>query len=596
MPTYRELQFDSFAERRILPDLIPLDTPNITSLQGSDVVSGLSFGVSGGVELQPAQTQQSPTITQLNIGEFISDNAVGFDKLNIRFIFPNQDLQSSNFITGSAGWRIQGSGDVEFNDGTFRGALSASTIDIGGSDATSFHVDIDGNMWLGAATFNISTNPFAVSNAGVMRAVSGTIGGFTLGSTTITATNLTFTSGAANTANITVGTGATAGGLNAAAAGSDIVFWAGDTFANRATAEFRVTAAGALTATSATINGLNIGKGFFAGDGSDGALTVSSNTTLNPTYQVFNYTTLTINSGFTLDYGANFQNAVVVIHVQGDCTINGTLDLSGLGSAAGTGGAGTTDGTSNNGTSGSDNSSILDTLNHFGTGGTGGDAASVPGVGGVIYEVSGVKVFYARQDNHVIFVVPGAGGGGGGSGDSQGDPGSGAGGNGARGGGALILFVGGDLTFGVNAVIDLRGDDGTAGTAGAGTNSGGGAGGGGGGGGMGMISYNGTLTDSGVDIFVDGGAGAAGGDGHNGGGAGARGGDGGAGGGSYDGAGGNGGTGGGSGDRTAGTAGTSPGGNGGNGSGGFATGGGGGGGGGAGHDGRYILEENNNFA
>ena len=61
------------------------------------------------------------------------------------------------------------------------GNISATSLDIGGADDTSFHVDIDGNMWLGAATFNISTNPFAVSNAGLLRAVSGTIGGNTLG-------------------------------------------------------------------------------------------------------------------------------------------------------------------------------------------------------------------------------------------------------------------------------------------------------------------------------------------------------------------------------------------------------------------------------
>jgi hypothetical protein len=44
------------------------------------------------------------------------------------------------------------------------GNISASTIDIGGSDATSFHVDIDGNLWSGAATF--ATAPFSVSNDG----------------------------------------------------------------------------------------------------------------------------------------------------------------------------------------------------------------------------------------------------------------------------------------------------------------------------------------------------------------------------------------------------------------------------------------------
>jgi hypothetical protein len=69
------------------------------------------------------------------------------------------------------------------------GTLTAATIDIGGADDSSFHVDVDGNMWLGAAGFNIATNPFAVSNAGVLRAVSGTIGGWTLAATYLSGTN-----------------------------------------------------------------------------------------------------------------------------------------------------------------------------------------------------------------------------------------------------------------------------------------------------------------------------------------------------------------------------------------------------------------------
>jgi hypothetical protein len=59
----------------------------------------------------------------------------------------------------------------------FAGAISASTIDIGGADATSFHVDVNGNLWAGAADFNIATNPFAVSNTGVLHVISGGIDG-----------------------------------------------------------------------------------------------------------------------------------------------------------------------------------------------------------------------------------------------------------------------------------------------------------------------------------------------------------------------------------------------------------------------------------
>lgn len=80
----------------------------------------------------------------------------------------SKDIQSPNFKEGSTGWRLTSAGNLEANDGTFRGDISATTIDIGGSDATSFHVDVDGNMWLGASTY--AAAPFKVSNAGVLSA------------------------------------------------------------------------------------------------------------------------------------------------------------------------------------------------------------------------------------------------------------------------------------------------------------------------------------------------------------------------------------------------------------------------------------------
>lgn len=74
-------------------------------------------------------------------------------------------LQSGNFIEGSDGWRIQPNGDVEFNDGTFRGSISASSIDIPDAVTTnSFHVDSQGNAWWGATTFGAALA--SVSKAG----------------------------------------------------------------------------------------------------------------------------------------------------------------------------------------------------------------------------------------------------------------------------------------------------------------------------------------------------------------------------------------------------------------------------------------------
>lgn len=68
--------------------------------------------------------------------------------------------------------------------------ITGGTLDVGGADATSLHFDANGNLWLGAATYNLTTNPFAVSNAGVLRAVSGTIGGWNLGATKLSSTNI----------------------------------------------------------------------------------------------------------------------------------------------------------------------------------------------------------------------------------------------------------------------------------------------------------------------------------------------------------------------------------------------------------------------
>ena len=119
-------------------------------------------------------------------------------------------IKSSNYSTGSAGWKIDSDGTAEFESGTFRGNItgatgtfsgdlnaaggtfsgnisgasgtftgdlsgsniSGGTIDIGGSDSTSFHVDSDGNLFLGASTFGSA--PFRVSNAGALTATSVT--------------------------------------------------------------------------------------------------------------------------------------------------------------------------------------------------------------------------------------------------------------------------------------------------------------------------------------------------------------------------------------------------------------------------------------
>lgn len=346
-------------------------------------------------------------------------------------------------------------------------------------------------------------------------------------------------------------------------------------------------------------------KNSFGGDGSDGSKTVSTDETLNPSYKVFNYTDLTINATKTLDFGSNFQNKIIHIKVQGDCVINGKLDAQGMGSV---GGATTTAilDTVVDGNDGSDNDEILDVLNHFGAGGDGADtsvAGAGEGDGGSQLTLASIGSIYANQTKKIFYIVPGAGGGSGGAGFTIGPgAGGGDGGAGGNGGGALILEVGGNLTFGASSEISVAGNNGTNGQDGLGSptannNCGGGGGGGGGAGGMAFILYNGTITNSGLTETITGGDGGDGGAGGSGAaGTDEPGGEGGGGGGGYAGIGGDGGDGvnsgntapsGGAGSDTNGADGV-------NASGGVDGGAGGSGAGGGG--GLIVIEKNTNFA
>lgn len=60
-------------------------------------------------------------------------------------------MQSPGFKSGSKGWRLKSDGSIEANSGTFRGQLTAGSIDIpSSSTANSFHTDSSGNSWWGS--------------------------------------------------------------------------------------------------------------------------------------------------------------------------------------------------------------------------------------------------------------------------------------------------------------------------------------------------------------------------------------------------------------------------------------------------------------
>jgi hypothetical protein len=287
------------------------------------------------------------------------------------------------------------------------------------------------------------------------------------------------------------------------------------------------------------------------GDGSDGASTISTNTTLNPSYKIFQYSTLNIQVGNTLGFGANFQNKFVIIKVKGDCTIAGTLSVNGLGGTGGAHGSKSGGGSPSSGSGGSNGNpgiQIFDnTVGNAGGGGSDGGFSNGKGGGGgggggYVGTASagsagsgsngsssggsagtGRGVLWAvalSQRRGGFFVACGNGGGGGGGGSGSTGAG-GDGGDGGAGGGCLILLVGGTLTF-TGSITGNGANGANGGNATSGNCSGGGGGGGGSGGGVvALYKTGGTLSGT---ISTNAGSGGSGGSGAGTGGAGGSGG------------------------------------------------------------------------
>lgn len=278
------------------------------------------------------------------------------------------------------------------------------------------------------------------------------------------------------------------------------------------------------------------GHNYF-GTGSDGTVTISSNTNLTSTtdgdFVIKEYDTLTVNSGVTLSVSNRCKG--LIIYVKNNCTVNGTITMTAKGpnlasptegiafprhldsagvkglvtdyrsvATGGAGGAGSVvvgnpGGTITNGTGG---------------GGSGGSGYNTSGAGAAGTSFSGGTG--GGGGNSGSSGTSGAtNGGAGGNGGATGAVGSGGGagnpgGSGANGGssgstgtgGFLSLIVGGNLTIGAAGVISCDGVNGGSGGATGSYPGGGGASGGG----RVVVLYAGTLSNSGT-VRANGGSG-----------------------------------------------------------------------------------------
>jgi len=240
----------------------------------------------------------------------------------------------------------------------------------------------------------------------------------------------------------------------------------------------------------------------FGGDGSDGALTVSSGTTDidlgGDAVVVKNYTSISITGTGAVTFSNPHTNGtIVILKSQGGVTLTSSatpmLDLQGGGAQIVSGAAG--------------NSGRIATplyLSDFGEKGQNGQNGtnSSGGVAGTGQNSNSPVTVYATLAQIGDYAVA-CGGAGGAGGDNQST--SGSPGDGGAGGGALVIECAGALNFTTSGGISVAGVNGTNG--GAATE---GAGGGGGGaGGTALILYN-TLTAASGTITVSGGTGGNG--------------------------------------------------------------------------------------
>lgn len=269
-----------------------------------------------------------------------------------------------------------------------------------------------------------------------------------------------------------------------------------------------------IASSSAIFNGKLMPAPYFGGDGSDGALSISSGTTTlsigSSGILEKNYTSISITGTGSLNFttgGATSTSGVtVILRSQGACTLTSSsltmIDMRWLGGGLGNGFYGRAD----------SNASV----NYGGAGGGGGGSTGGRGTDGNAAAVGtegegglGLPALASSSRQS----LPGGNGGAGGAGSGAG------GGSGGLGAGGLYIECAGALNFttgGIKATGSNGSDGGSSGT-------GNGGGGGGGAGGSVLIFYGGLTANTGTVSLTAGSGGAAGGGGGVAGGAGSSG-------------------------------------------------------------------------
>jgi len=242
------LGYDALLDRSGLVDFKDLMAPPIQENTAS-YGGGLADLTDGFTAPQTIQTGGTTASLTQGVGGTFSAGKTKFDNTESGYILGVDTDNLGKLYIGDPTNYLNWTGTAL----NLSGALAAGSLDIGGADATSFHVDANGNMWLGAALY--ANGVFKVSNAGVAAITSATIGGWTVDSTKLSAASAFINSaipsiGLGSVTDYLTGTGFWVG-LNAAAYKLHLGNPAGDHIKWDAT---NLTVTGAIIATTATVS------------------------------------------------------------------------------------------------------------------------------------------------------------------------------------------------------------------------------------------------------------------------------------------------------------------------------------------------------
>lgn len=149
---------------------------------GNKVYFGTDVLISGSATVGSLSVGTSPSILEINSsvpGLSIGTNGYNYWKTNGTFRVGS----ASKYLLFDGNNGLQISAELVGANGTFTGALNGGTISIGSGNAI-FKADSNG-IYLGNATF--ASAPFRVNTSGSLVASSGTVGGWSLSGSAITA-------------------------------------------------------------------------------------------------------------------------------------------------------------------------------------------------------------------------------------------------------------------------------------------------------------------------------------------------------------------------------------------------------------------------